>query len=90
MKRRSDQQFKLLHAVIGSFARAYPEWSALQWKEYLLIIAQAFIAEASGYPIPMPHARESTMTMDAYRMNDMIECCLWLGSVIGVEFKCDK
>ncbi len=90
MKPRSDQQFKLLHAVIGDIARAYPEWTAAQWKAYLITLAPSFIAEASGFPIPPPHARESTMTMDAYRMNDMIECCMWLGSEIGVEFKCDK
>lgn len=83
----SPEAFRCAHALFGDFARAFPGTTAAQWKVALLCLFPAFLAEANGEPIPPPAPRESTLEMDAYRMNELIEFCLWLGAEIGVEFK---
>ena len=87
--RASPEAFRKLHAIFGDFARAYPGTSSAEWKEALVSLLPAFLAEAEGRPIPVSLPRESTRTMAAWRMDNLIEMCLWLGAEIGVVFKDD-
>lgn len=82
----SPKQFKMLHAIVADFARTYPGYTPVQWKELLVTIFPAFLAQADGLPLSVPPRRASTLSMDVERMSELIECCLWLGSEIGVVF----
>ena len=88
----SQVAFKKAHAIFGDFARAFPGTTAVEWKAALLSLFPAFLAEADGDPIPPPAPRESTLSMDSARMNELIEFVTWLGVEIGVAFQhdCDK
>lgn len=90
MKPRTDLQFRLLHALFSDFARAFPPTTAAQWKIALCCLFPAFLAEAEGRPIPPPAPRESTMEMDAARMNELIEMTLWLAAELGVAISHDS
>lgn len=82
----SPEAFRLLHAVFGDFARAFPGTTALEWKAALLTLAPAFIAQADGRPIPTLGPRRSTLELSTGEVNEAIECCMWLGAELGVSF----
>lgn len=86
----SPEAFRCAHAIFGDYARAFPGTTAAQWKAALLVLWPIFAAEANGHPLPAPAPRESTLEIDGPRMNDLIECCLWLGAEVGVDFKEDQ
>ncbi len=85
----SPETFRKAHAIFNDFARAFPGTTARDWKEVLCSLLPAFLAEAEGREIPPPAPRESTLEMDAWRMNDLIEMSMWLGTELGIEFKDD-
>lgn len=85
----SPEAFRCAHALFGDFARSFPGTTAAQWKIALCCLFPAFLAEAEGREIPPPAPRESTLEMDGARMNELIECMLWLGAEVGVEFRDD-
>lgn len=74
----------MAHALFSDYARAFPGFTTSQWKEFLITIFPAFLAEAEGRPIPPPIPRESTLTMSAETMSNLIEMCLWLGAELGI------
>ena len=75
--------------MFSDFARHFPGTTATEWKIALLVLFPAFLAESEGREIPPPAPRESTMEMEAGRMNNLIEMVYWLGAEIGVEFRND-
>lgn len=91
--KRSAQQNKAAHALLGDFARSWSHegvrLTAAEWKVITASYFNAALAEADGLEvrdIPLP---ESTSRMDAARMNNFIEYVTWLSVCLDVELGSD-
>lgn len=89
MERRSAQQNRAVHALITALARHFPGVDASELKIALCVYFPLFLAEADGRPMPEPGAPESTSAMTPARCGELIECLLWLGAELGVQFRHD-
>jgi len=85
---RTSEQNRLLHALIGDFARHFSISTNIS-KEILVLYYPLFKAEAEGFSIPEFSDRLSTSSIDTSTANELIEFLYWIGVELGVKFKDD-